>query len=113
MLQTMRSHDQYNTTIYGFDDRYRGLHGDRRIVLLNIEDITRLGFVAGSAVDVESRCGSESRWMRGLRVVEYPIPLGCAGAYYPEANVLIPISHHDPKSGTPGSKSVPIRLHPR
>ena len=111
VLQTMRSHDQYNTTIYGFDDRYRGLHGDRWIVLMNPTDIARLGLAVDGLVDLESRSESGSRWMRSMRVVEYPTPLGCVGAYYPEANVLIPVTHHDPKSGTPGSKSLPVLVH--
>jgi formate dehydrogenase major subunit len=110
VLQTLRSHDQYNTTIYGHHDRYRGITGDRHVVMLNAADITRLGFADGDRVDVICTLPGPERRAAGYRIVSYPTPVGCAAAYYPEANVLIPLDHHGPDAQTPAAKSVPIRL---
>ena len=90
-LQTMRSHDQYNTTVYGYDDRYRGIENGRRVIFLNQEDIARLGFAAGQWVDLigESEDGVIRR-ADGFKIVAYDTPAGCAAAYYPETNPLIP-----------------------
>ncbi|GGM88351.1 FdhF/YdeP family oxidoreductase [Streptomyces fuscichromogenes] len=119
LLQTLRSHDQYNTTIYGLDDRYRGIKNGRRVVLVNPEDARRLGVADGSYVDLvgEWKDGVERR-APGFRVVHYPTAPGCAAAYYPETNVLVPLDATADTSNTPASKSVVIRLeagvpHPR
>ncbi|RZU25469.1 FdhF/YdeP family oxidoreductase [Streptomyces sp. BK239] len=111
LLQTLRSHDQYNTTIYGLDDRYRGIRGGRRVVLVNAEDARELGVADGSHVDLVSewRDGSERR-APGFRVVVYPTSRGCAAAYYPETNVLVPLDATADTSNTPASKSVVVRL---
>ncbi len=116
ILQTLRSHDQYNTTIYGHEDRYRGLSGDRHVVMLNAADIARLGFVAGDRVDIvtvtaDASNGPERRAI-GFQIVAYPTPEGTAAAYYPETNVLVPLDHHGPVAQTPASKSVRVRLEP-
>ena len=112
LLTTIRSHDQYNTTIYGLDDRYRGISGGRRVVFVNEEDIRALGFASGTIVDLVGRHGGEIRTARGFRVVPYPIPRGSAAAYFPEANALVPLSEHAPGSRTPASKSIPVELTP-
>ncbi|MEU5277508.1 FdhF/YdeP family oxidoreductase [Streptomyces asoensis] len=111
LLQTLRSHDQYNTTIYGLDDRYRGITNGRRVVLVNAEDARDLGLAEGSYVDLVSewRDGVERR-APGFRVVLYPTARGCAAAYYPETNVLVPLDATADTSNTPASKSVVVRL---
>ncbi|MEU8688907.1 FdhF/YdeP family oxidoreductase [Streptomyces sp. NPDC048665] len=111
LLQTLRSHDQYNTTIYGLDDRYRGIRGGRRVVLVHPEDARALGFAEGAYVDLvgEWRDGVERR-APGFRVVHYPTTRGCAAAYYPETNVLVPLDATADTSNTPASKSVVVRL---
>ncbi|MFL4493193.1 FdhF/YdeP family oxidoreductase [Streptomyces sp. VTCC 41912] len=111
LLQTLRSHDQYNTTIYGLDDRYRGIKNGRRVVLVNPDDADRLGFADGAYADLVSEWtdGSERR-APGFRVVHYPTARGCAAAYYPETNVLVPLDHTADTSNTPASKSVVVRL---
>ncbi|MGW1495362.1 FdhF/YdeP family oxidoreductase [Streptomyces sp. NPDC002402] len=111
LLQTLRSHDQYNTTIYGLDDRYRGIKGGRRVVLVNPEDAQELGLADGSYTDLVSewKDGVERR-APGFRVVHYPTARGCAAAYYPETNVLIPLDSTADTSNTPASKSVLIRF---
>ncbi|MCS0606511.1 FdhF/YdeP family oxidoreductase [Streptomyces sp. LP11] len=111
LLQTLRSHDQYNTTIYGLDDRYRGITGGRRVVLVNPEDARSLGMREGSYVDLvgEWKDGVERR-APGFRVVLYPTARGCAAAYYPETNVLVPLDATADTSNTPASKSVVIRI---
>ncbi|KUI31639.1 hypothetical protein AU196_10855 [Mycobacterium sp. IS-1742] len=118
ILQTMRSHDQYNTTIYGLDDRYRGVKGGRRVVFCHPEDIAAHGFTAGDRVDLVSEWptpgGSvEERVAEDFRLVPYPTPRGNAAAYYPETNPLIPLDHVARKSNTPVSKAVVIRLRHR
>ncbi|MEP6298127.1 MAG: FdhF/YdeP family oxidoreductase [Ilumatobacter sp.] len=110
VLQTTRSHDQYNTTIYGHDDRYRGLSGDRHVVMMNANDIARLGFASGDRVDLVTSASGPERRARGFRIVDYPTPEGTAAAYYPETNVLVPLDHHGPVAQTPASKSIVIRL---
>ncbi len=111
LLQTMRSHDQYNTTIYGLNDRYRGVKGGRRVVLVHPEDIGQLGFEDGDTVDLvgEWTDGIERRAER-FRLVSYPTARGCAAAYYPETNSLVPLDSVAEKSNTPASKSIVIRL---
>ncbi|CAM5305953.1 FdhF/YdeP family oxidoreductase [Streptomyces hirsutus] len=111
LLQTLRSHDQYNTTIYGLDDRYRGITNGRRVVLVNPEDARELRLADGSYVDLvgEWKDGVERR-APGFRVVHYPTAPGCAAAYYPETNVLVPLDATADTSNTPASKSVVVRL---
>ncbi|HEY0546944.1 MAG TPA: FdhF/YdeP family oxidoreductase [Pyrinomonadaceae bacterium] len=112
LMMTMRSHDQYNTTIYGLDDRYRGIHGGRRVVLLNPEDIAEAGFSAGQVVDLTSHFEGQERTAQRFLVVPYSIPRRCAATYFPEANVLVPIGSVAEKSNTPASKSVVISIKP-
>ncbi|MGR4883752.1 FdhF/YdeP family oxidoreductase [Streptomyces sp. LARHCF249] len=113
LLQTLRSHDQYNTTIYGLDDRYRGITGGRRVVMVNPEDAAELGLADGAYTDLVSewKDGVERR-APGFRVVHYPTARGCAAAYYPETNVLVPLGSTADTSNTPASKSVVIRFEP-
>ena len=108
---TLRSHDQYNTTIYAMDDRYRGVSGRRDVLFMNAEDLAARGLEHGDLVDVETMTSS-GRTMRLEKVtaVEYEIARGSVGAYYPEANVLVPLDYIDPESGTPSYKSVPVRV---
>lgn len=110
VLQTLRSHDQYNTTIYGKDDRYRGIHGGRRVVMINADDIAELGFTDGTMVHLISEFQGTERRAENFRIVAYSTPKGCAAAYYPETNVLVPLDSVADTSGTPTSKSVIIRL---
>ncbi len=111
LLQTMRSHDQFNTTIYGLDDRYRGVKGGRRVVFVNPDDLRDLGFADGDLVDLVSewRDGVE-RYARSFRVVPYDQPRGCVAAYYPEANPLVPLDSTAEKSNQPVYKSIVVRL---
>jgi molybdopterin-dependent oxidoreductase alpha subunit len=111
ILQTLRSHDQYNTTIYGLDDRYRGIHAGRRVVLVHPDDIAKLGLTDGEMVDVVSewRDGVERR-APGFRVVAYQTARGCCAAYFPETNVLVPLDSTAEGSNTPTSKSVVVRF---
>ncbi|KQQ21126.1 hypothetical protein ASF48_11365 [Rathayibacter sp. Leaf299] len=113
LLQTLRSHDQFNTTIYGRDDRYRGIHGGRRVVFVNASDLAALGIADGAIVDLVSEWedGVERRAPE-FRTVAYDTPRGCAAAYYPETNVLVPLDSTARISGTPTSKSVVVRLEP-
>ncbi|MET7306318.1 FdhF/YdeP family oxidoreductase [Streptomyces sp. NPDC005571] len=111
LLQTLRSHDQYNTTIYGLDDRYRGIKGGRRVVMVNPDDARTLGLADGAYTDLVSewKDGTERR-APGFRIVHYPTARGCAAAYYPETNVLVPLDSTADTSNTPASKSVVIRF---
>jgi molybdopterin-dependent oxidoreductase alpha subunit len=109
-LMTLRSHDQYNTTIYADDDRYRGVVGDRRVVFLNRDDMTALGLEAGQRVALTSHFRGETRSLSGFRVRPYDLPRGCAAAYFPEANPLVPIDAFAQGSRTPAYKSLPISL---
>lgn len=111
ILQTLRAHDQYNTTVYAKDDRYRGIYGGRRVVFVNEKDLAAAGFKDGDMVDMVSEYedGVERR-AESFRAVAYNTPVGCAAAYYPEANVLVPLDSVAEVSGTPTSKSVIIRL---
>ena len=112
LMMTIRSHDQFNTSIYGLDDRYRGIHGGRRVVLLNQEDITEAGLSAGDRVDLTSHFEGEERVARRFAVVPYSIPRRCAATYFPETNVLVPVRSVADKSNTPASKSVVISISP-
>jgi molybdopterin-dependent oxidoreductase alpha subunit len=113
LLQTIRSHDQFNTTVYGLDDRYRGVRGGRRVVLVSPADLAELGFADGDIVDLVSVWSDRERRAPSFRVVAYPTPPGCAAAYFPETNVLVPLDSVADTSGTPTSKSVIIRLERR
>ena len=110
-LLTTRSHDQYNTTIYGMDDRYRGVFGQRRVVFINKEDIRKLGMKDGDWVDIQTvwSDGQERRADR-FKLVAYDIPRGNLAAYYPETNPLVPLSSVAENAGTPTSKSIPVVL---
>ncbi|WP_395310846.1 FdhF/YdeP family oxidoreductase [Mycobacterium sp. AMU20-3851] len=115
ILQTMRSHDQYNTTIYGLDDRYRGVKGGRRVVFVNPGDIAGLGFNDGDRVDLvseftDSEGRVQERRAADFRLVAYSTPVGNAAAYYPETNPLVPLDHVAARSNTPVSKAVVVRL---
>ncbi|HWJ86020.1 MAG TPA: molybdopterin dinucleotide binding domain-containing protein, partial [Cellulomonas sp.] len=111
ILQTVRSHDQFNTTMYSLDDRYRGIRKGRDVVLVNPDDLEELGFGDGERVDVVSEWpGEPDRVLRGVRVVSYPTSRGCAAAYFPEANVLVPLASTALGSNTPVSKAVVVRL---
>jgi molybdopterin-dependent oxidoreductase alpha subunit len=112
MLTTVRSHDQFNTTVYAPNDRYRGIHGGRRVVLMHPDDIRARGLTPGAAVDLASTADGRTRVARRFRVVPYDIPAGCAAAYFPEANVLVPVDRVAARSNTPTSKSIPIRVTP-
>ena len=115
-LLTTRSHDQYNTTIYGHDDRYRGVFGQRRVVFINAEDIQALGFKDGDWIDIktvwegaDAPAGQERRANR-FKLVAYNIPRGNLAAYYPETNPLVPLASVALNAGTPASKSIPVVL---
>lgn len=109
-MVTLRSHDQYNTTIYGMDDRYRGVFGRRDILFMNDVDLQQHGLEHGDVVDIESRVEGSHLRLENITVVAYNIAPGSVGAYYPEANVLIPLSYYDKESGTPSYKSAPVRV---
>lgn len=120
MLMTIRSHDQFNTTVYALDDRYRGIYGERRVVFLNADDMKERGFVAGQIVDIHSHfpgrgedgATPERREVRGFSCVPYDIPRRCAAAYFPETNPLVPLESYADESRTPTSKSIVVTLTP-
>ncbi|HEV8694575.1 MAG TPA: FdhF/YdeP family oxidoreductase [Lysobacter sp.] len=114
-LMTVRSHDQYNTTVYGLDDRYRGVHGLRRVCFISSADLQRHGFADGDLVDITSvwtdgNGGMQERSVHGFRLVEYDIPPGCLASYFPETNPLVPLDSYAERARTPASKSIPVRL---
>ncbi|MGJ4912936.1 FdhF/YdeP family oxidoreductase [Bradyrhizobium sp. HKCCYLRH2060] len=110
-LLTMRSNDQFNTTIYGFSDRMRGIEGTRQVLLMSPEDIAGTGLSEGQMVYLVSDAEDGIHREAGpLKVTPFDLPPGCVGAYYPEMNPLVPLSHHDCQSKTPASKSVPVRI---
>lgn len=110
LLQTVRSDDQFNTTAYGLDDRYRGIKGGRRVVFVNRSDLDAAGIAPGDLVDIVSVWSDRDRRAERFRAVEYPTPPGCAAAYFPEANVLVPLDSTADVSNTPVSKSIVVRL---
>jgi molybdopterin-dependent oxidoreductase alpha subunit len=110
VLMTIRSHDQFNTTVYGDDDRYRGVSGDRRVVFLHAADLSERGLADGDAIDVTSHFEGEERVLRGFRTRSYDIPRGCAAAYFPEANALVPVRAFAHGSHTPAYKSVAVTI---
>lgn len=113
VLQTLRSHDQYNTTVYGLNDRYRGVSGNRRVLFAHRDDIRRLGFSDRQPVDIVSLWSDDvERRVQGFTLIEFDIPKGQAAAYYPEANPLVPLESYGIGSYTPTSKYIAIRLEP-
>jgi anaerobic selenocysteine-containing dehydrogenase len=112
LLMTIRSHDQFNTTIYGENDRYRGISGGRRVLFISEHDLAARGLERGATVDLISRFGSESRKAERFQLVPYDIPHGCVAAYYPETNVLVPLHSVADRSNQPAFKSIPIRIEP-
>jgi formate dehydrogenase major subunit len=113
ILQTLRSHDQFNTTIYSLNDRYRGIKKGRDVVFVHPDDLAELGLADGQRVDVVSEWpGQADRVLPAQRLVAYPTARGCAAAYYPEANVLVPLESAADGSNTPVSKAVIVRLEP-
>ena len=113
-LATIRSHDQYNTTIYGLDDRYRGVFGGRMVVFMNEDDMADRGIEPDALVELESVAESSDvrRTASGFKARPYNIPRGSMASYYPETNALLPLSHHDKKSKTPSAKSIPVLVRP-
>ena len=113
-LTTLRAHDQYNTTIYGLNDRYRGVFGRRDVLFMHQDDLSARELSHGDLVEVEAVPYDgevdDARRTITLTALAYQIPRGCAATYYPEANVLVPLAHHDPKSGTPSYKSIPVKV---
>lgn len=110
-LITLRSNDQFNTTVYGYEDRFRGIKGTRDVLLMHPDDMAAASVTEGQRVIVESDArDGVTRRLEGMIVTPYSIPRGCLGAYYPEANVLIPIAHHAEESHVPAAKSVPVRI---
>ena len=111
-MTTIRSHEQFNTTIYSPDDRYRGVKGDRRVVFLHAEDIAASGLVPDQRVDLTSHFGSSTRSLCGFRVVPHDLPRRCAATYFPEANPLVHVDSVAAGSRTPTYKSVVITIAP-
>jgi molybdopterin-dependent oxidoreductase alpha subunit len=110
LLMTIRSHDQFNTTVYDLNDRYRGIQGHRHVLLMNAADIEARGLAQGDRVVITSHFRGEKRRATGFTVVTYDIPRQCAAAYFPEANALVPLEQFADKSRTPASKSVVISV---
>ena len=110
IMQTLRSHDQFNTTIYGLDDRYRGISNERRVIFMNEEDIKVQSFKAGDRVDLYNDHNGRERVAKNFIIIPFSIPKGCTATYFPEANVLVPIDSVAEKSNTPTSKMVILRL---
>lgn len=112
LMMTIRSHDQFNTSVYTLNDRYRGISDNRHVVFLNQDDIAAAGLHARQVVDLISHFEGEERVARGFTIVPYDIPKRCAATYFPEANVLVPVRSVAEKSNTPASKSVVISIRP-
>ena len=111
-LMTLRSNDQFNTTVYGYDDRFRGIKNTRNVVLMNRVDIDRRGLKVGQAVTLRTVADDGvDRHLSGMLVIAYDIPIGCIGGYYPECNVLMPVWHYAVGSKTPAAKSIPVTVH--
>jgi len=109
-MMTVRSHDQYNTTIYGWDDRYRGVYGGRQVVMMCPEDMNSLELKEGDAVRITSHFEGEERQVSGFKVVPQSIPVGCIATYFPEANPLVPARQTARISNTPASKSIVVTI---
>ncbi len=113
LMMTIRSHDQFNTTVYGLNDRYRGIYNERRVILMNQRDMNRRTLQSGDLVDLYNHHGGRVRVARGFIVVPYPIPEGCTATYFPETNVLVPVDSVADKSNTPTSKYIVLTLQKR
>ena len=113
MMMTIRTHDQYNTTIYGLDDRYRGVLNERRIIFMNKEDMKDQQLQKLDLVDLTSHFNTEKRVAKGFLVVPYDIPKQCTATYFPEANILVPLKSKADISNTPASKTVIITIKKR
>ncbi|WP_312225833.1 FdhF/YdeP family oxidoreductase, partial [Stutzerimonas nitrititolerans] len=110
-MMTLRSNDQFNTTVYGYDDRFRGIHGTRAVIMMNRNDIVRLGLAEGDQIEAVTVVDDGvHRSVGPLRVTPYNIPEGCCAGYYPECNVLLPVWHYAKRSKVPAAKSIPVRL---
>ncbi|MDD1508783.1 FdhF/YdeP family oxidoreductase [Pseudomonas sp. CNPSo 3701] len=110
-LMTIRSNDQFNTTIYGYEDRFRGVYGTRSVIFMNADDIARLGLAGGDWVDVTTAVEPQvERRVGPLQILAYDIPQSCCAAYYPECNPLVPLWHHAERSKVPAAKSIPVTL---
>ncbi len=112
IMMTIRSHDQFNTTIYGLDDRYRGIHNERRVIFMNHNDIEKLGYKAGDKVDLYNHHNGVERVARNFIIIEFSIPEGCSATYFPETNVLVPIDSVADRSNTPTSKMIILKMKP-
>jgi formate dehydrogenase major subunit len=112
-LATVRSHDQFNTTIYSYNDRYRGVYNDRMVLFMNADDRIARGLAAGARIALETISDDGiQRCVQGLTVLDYPMPRGSVAGYYPELNPLLPLQYYDEISGTPAAKSIPVRVIP-
>lgn len=112
-LATVRSHDQFNTTIYSYSDRYRGVYNDRMILFMNADDRIARGLEKGATVALETiSTNGVRRRVDALTIIDYPMPRGAVAGYYPELNPLLPLDHYDRMSGTPAAKSIPVRVVP-
>ncbi|WP_234180257.1 FdhF/YdeP family oxidoreductase [Sphingopyxis sp. NFH-91] len=110
-LATVRSHDQFNTTIYSYNDRYRGVYNDRMVVFMNAEDMAARGLAEGAKITLETiSTDGIVRRVEGLTAIDYPMPAGSIAGYYPELNPLLPLAYYDPISGCPAAKSIPVRV---
>lgn len=109
-LMTVRSHDQFNTTIYGYDDRYRGIRNSREVVMVNSDDMAALHLETGDKVKITSYFQGEERVLEGFSAVPYDIPKGCVSVYFPEGNVLVALDNHSPESQCPASKNIEVTL---
>jgi anaerobic selenocysteine-containing dehydrogenase len=113
LMMTIRTHDQYNTTIYGLNDRYRGILNERRVILMNAEDMKSLGLNKLDLVDLTSHFNNETRKAKSFLAIPYNIPKQCTATYFPETNVLVPIKSTANRSNTPTSKTVIITINKR
>jgi anaerobic selenocysteine-containing dehydrogenase len=110
-LMTLRSDSQFNTTIYGLDDRFRGIKGSRMVILMNPADMATRGLTDGDRIGLETIADDGVvRRVDGLKVVPFNVPEGCIGGYYPECNPLLPLWHYAKESKVPGAKSIPVRI---
>jgi len=110
-LATVRSHDQFNTTIYSYNDRYRGIYGDRMVLFMNADDMADRGLEAGARVALETIADDGvARRVEGLTLIDYPMSRGSVAGYYPELNPLLPLGFHDRVSGCPAAKAIPVRV---
>jgi anaerobic selenocysteine-containing dehydrogenase len=113
IMMTIRSHDQYNTTIYGLDDRYRGITNERRVVLINPKDMSDAGLSKMSEVDIVSHFNQTERIAERFLIIPFEIARGCVATYFPETNCLVPLEHTARKSNTPVSKWIEVELRLR